>query len=396
MRIRKNHPQTIETQARELRRLRGEDDEDVEPIWGEEDGAYFCGICGWEIAEGVCQNCRQGYDVRRYARSLWSLWWSDVSAQAYDLDVDPEGNLLEYSDDVFAENDEDYRLTAARGTTPLLEVDPARLRLDTVAYGYTGRMNEYRDLLARGATRLMCEAFYLSFSQETGIVLEMREDLFHEWAGAELRNAESWTVYLGREIRLDDEDEDGSLYIDAVLEEALLFGGYTESLVFWETVQTEPRHWVTRPTSDFNGEAPPSPALSALSSSYAVGERLDIDNQVRPAQLARDDYLSDNSADDDDELDSADDEDGQAQLGWDGEGGWGPDGPRESDNENAMDEEHTAVADNDGDEEDDESVDEDVTMASEADSFDSDFDSSEELSGDEDVVTGNVRYFGSI
>lgn len=55
-----------------------DEDEDIEPVWGEDDAMYFCGICGWEIAEALCQNCCQRYDVRRLAGLLWMSWQSDV------------------------------------------------------------------------------------------------------------------------------------------------------------------------------------------------------------------------------------------------------------------------------------------------------------------------------
>lgn len=278
-------------------------------------------------------------------------------------------------------------------------MDSGRLRPDTVAYGYEGRVNEYRALLSRGATRLMCETFYLSFSQEMGIVLGMADDLFDDWAGEELEDAISWKVYLGREIHLEDGDDDGSEYIDAVLEDALLFGGHTESYVFWETVQTEPRHWVTRPTAEI--DAPESPSCLCYDEDVELTCPVDghLNLSGRPGTLAHDDFLWDNSADEDEECDSADDEDGQVQLGWDGEGGWGPDGPRESDNEDDMDEDTMAAdgenAGDDEDDEEDEDEDEDQTIISEPDSFDSDFDSDEELSGDEPILAGNQEYFKS-
>ncbi|KAJ8096305.1 hypothetical protein PM082_011461 [Marasmius tenuissimus] len=49
-------------------------------------------------------------------------------------------------------------------TTPFVELDPVRFRPDTVAYGYEERLEEYKALLERGATRLMCRTFGFSCS----------------------------------------------------------------------------------------------------------------------------------------------------------------------------------------------------------------------------------------
>ena len=65
---------------------------------------------------------------------------------------------------------------------------------------------------------------------------------------------------------------------------------------------------------------------------FEVGRYLGNDEEwAYPEQVAKNDYESDNSGDEEEDNDS----DGMVQLGWDGEGGYGPDGDR-SDEEAQM------------------------------------------------------------
>ncbi|KAL0059835.1 hypothetical protein AAF712_013372 [Marasmius tenuissimus] len=212
-----------------------EEEDGIAPIWSKEDDIYRCALCNWEIVEAECQGC-----------------WYDYSN--YDCEFDPiYGDNLDHSDTTFHLLNDDYLLPLERSTTPLISVNPARLRADTVAYGYEHRLNEYESLLSRGATRPMCEMFSLSFSPETGITLDMTEndDLFDSWAGEAIlaKECHSWTVSLGREIRLDPDDIDGSDYIEDFLEEALLYStGRLEDpgSLFWVTKEVSWGHWDTR------------------------------------------------------------------------------------------------------------------------------------------------------
>uniref|UniRef100_A0A0W0GAT4 Uncharacterized protein n=1 Tax=Moniliophthora roreri TaxID=221103 RepID=A0A0W0GAT4_MONRR len=302
-----------------------------EPIWYGDDGIYRCSVCIWEIVERRCEGCNRDY----------SGWVCEEN---------PDSELLEWNDDVYHDrrSDENYRASVPRGSTPLLDLDPARLRPDTVAYEYVDRIDEYRNLLARGATRMMCETFYLTYSEDSGIWLEMKDDLLDEWAGPIMLNSGSgllsWKVCLGREIRLDGDgsDQDGSHYIEEFLEEALLFGGRTSD----EAV--EPYHNDT--------------GIRMLGFEYIGWE----EDWADIKEVAKNDYDSDNPGDEDEECPLSDDQDGKAQLGWDGEGGYGPDGSR-------GDEENKSDSDELMDDEPD----------SEGDSFDSDWDSQDEEHGDE-------------
>ncbi|KAG7094514.1 hypothetical protein E1B28_005345 [Marasmius oreades] len=210
-----------------------EEREELLPIWDGEERIYRCVVCGWEIIERECQKpeCGEKY--------------SDYVCQE-----SPDGIPLDESDRTFHLCDDSYLLPSIRSITPLLDIDPARLHPETVAYGFEGRLYEYEALLTRGATRLMCETFNLSYSDETGIVLEMKDpdldDLFQEWAGDRIVSSEceSWKIFLGREIHLADDDVDGSEYVNDFLEDALLFD--RDSSVQWKTTEVRTGAWETK------------------------------------------------------------------------------------------------------------------------------------------------------
>lgn len=66
------------------------------------------------------------------------------------------------------------------------------------------------ELLARGATRLMCETFELQFTPDAGIVAWADQDLFDEFTGDGVKRGDRWKNRLGRRVELDGEDVDGS------------------------------------------------------------------------------------------------------------------------------------------------------------------------------------------
>ncbi|KAL0577582.1 hypothetical protein V5O48_004414 [Marasmius crinis-equi] len=212
----------------------GDDEKEPIPLWDAQEDVYRCPFCGWEIVERECQGCGEEYTN-------------------YVCEETPDGYEVDESDETFHLHNEDHLLPTQRSTTPLLEVDPARLHRDTVAYGYEERLDEYKALLQRGGTRLMCETFSLEYSDDLGIFIEMadNEELFDVWAGADIIGSEcgSWRVFLGREIHLSADDLDGSAYIEDFLEEALVYGTQEpseEGEVFWVTTQVYPGHWETK------------------------------------------------------------------------------------------------------------------------------------------------------
>jgi hypothetical protein len=96
----------------------------------------------------------------------------------------------------------------------------------------------------------MCETFHLEFSQQGGIYAWADPQLFEDFAGPAMQNGDFWKIHLGRCVSLDQDDADGSAFIDGLLEDALLFPyrGPTSGRTFekWETVEETPGIWVTR------------------------------------------------------------------------------------------------------------------------------------------------------
>lgn len=117
-------------------------------------------------------------------------------------------------------------------------------------YRQEHRETAYKELLRRGATRIMCETFHLEFSQQHGIYAWADPQLFEEFSGPAMEEGDFWKIHLGRRVTLDEDDEDGSAFIEGLLEDALLFPyrGPTTERTFekWETVEDRPGIWVTR------------------------------------------------------------------------------------------------------------------------------------------------------
>ncbi|KAL0563936.1 hypothetical protein V5O48_018122, partial [Marasmius crinis-equi] len=294
------------------------------PVWDGIENVYRCTLCGWEIVERECQHCGAEY-------------------ADYVCEENPDGLKMDESDATFHIQNEEHFLPALRSATPLLEVDPARLRPDTVAYGYDDSLTEYKALLERGATRLMCETFSLQYSDDSGIVLEMtaNEELLDTWAGRSIVDAgcESWRVFLGREIHLSSDDLDGSTYLEDFLEEALLYGAKAPGLnseevvdtpeLYWTTEQVGDGSWETKAVRRTDGEVAAKASTTEPSQPDFVGSNvnddetglapvnaqnegdtqepdgyessLDEDELNPPMVIAKNEYESDNSTDDDDE-----------------------------------------------------------------------------------------------
>jgi hypothetical protein len=105
----------------------------------------------------------------------------------------------------------------------------------------------------------MCETFNLEFDAENGIAAWADEDLYGDYAGPLMQKGDFWKIMLGRRIQLEEDDPDGSLFIEALLEDALIFPTKRGP---WETVEESPGIWVTRPVYD----QPGNPSASASDS----------------------------------------------------------------------------------------------------------------------------------
>ncbi|KAJ7706137.1 hypothetical protein B0H17DRAFT_1325858, partial [Mycena rosella] len=86
---------------------------------------------------------------------------------------------------------------------------------------YYSDKGEYEQLRQRGASRLMCETFHLEFHADVGIIAWADGDIYEEFAGPLMQEGDFWKIMLGRRIVLEDDDPDGSEFIEALLEDAV-------------------------------------------------------------------------------------------------------------------------------------------------------------------------------
>ncbi|TFY67902.1 hypothetical protein EVG20_g3762 [Dentipellis fragilis] len=227
------HPsrQELEDNADEVK---GKEDlpEPIDSSDGGEPDTFRCTSCAWEVIQGICQACglEHAYDAEREDEIYRHIHGSISTAET-----------LAHSD----------RQLTPRGTTPLLEVEtfivPPEYR--------QSREDEFRALLARGASRLMCETFHLEYASEGGIVAWADTDLFEEFSGPRMKEGHCWKICLGRRIILDEDDADGSQFIEGLVEEAMVFPISESSKKPWGKWETlleknaEDNIWVTRPVS---------------------------------------------------------------------------------------------------------------------------------------------------
>ncbi|KAF5325702.1 hypothetical protein D9611_000422 [Ephemerocybe angulata] len=240
-------------------------------IWDERDSVYRCvdRHCWGEIDGEACHQCGMEHDIG-----------SDEDESIYD-DIRATGNQA-FSDD---------RATVARGTTPLLDL-PKEGVIIPLSYA-DGRAQEYLELIKRGATRLMCEEFSLEWTSEGGIWAWVNQALMDELGGHAMEGC-TWKVYLGRRIQLDAEDVDGSVFVEGILEDGVLFSGKRRAA--WVTVKDpeDDEVWVTRPNPDI--ENPTELGLRALRGSMYP----QVESYYR--ELSDGEYGESNFSDSDDEI----------------------------------------------------------------------------------------------
>jgi hypothetical protein len=217
-----------------------------DPIWVdgvhfESEGMYTCSDCAAEVVEGHCFLCglEHQWEVITVLPCLTKV---SVNERGIFQD-DPHQNRA--TTDTQAIDSE--RSSVPRGNTPLLEVDedfspPLEYK--------RSRIQEYMELLKRGATRLMCETFHLEYTYDKGIFAWADPLLYEEFAGPAMRKGDFWKIQLGRRVLLDDDDLDGSAFLEGLLEDALYFplrgNGGDHKFEKWETVEETSGIWVTR------------------------------------------------------------------------------------------------------------------------------------------------------
>ena len=166
-----------------------------------------------------------------------------------------------------------------------------------------GRANEeYVALLSRGATRGMCVRYHLEFTNATGIVAWADEELYDTYAGPEMRDGDFWKIYLGRRIELEEDDNDGSEFINDLLEEVLLFPLSLRVPERWETVEERPGIWATRPLVHRNAEEEEDEwdikSVNSWEEGYAKQENIGNKFNIGPVKHYEDyDTVDDNASD---------------------------------------------------------------------------------------------------
>lgn len=93
----------------------------------------------------------------------------------------------------------------------------------------------------------MIETFSLEYSPEQGIFAWADLALYDEFTGPKMKIGNCWEIQLGRRLVLDEEDPDGSIFIEGIIEAAVIFPSAIQE---WGTVETSPGVWVTRMKRD--------------------------------------------------------------------------------------------------------------------------------------------------
>lgn len=146
------------------------------------------------------------------------------------------------------------RALRPRGTTPLNDV--SKEQLVNISEIYAASPVEYESLLQRGAARHMCERYKLRYTRKRGIVAIADETFLADFSTPVVCEGDVWRIHLGRRIDLRMEDLDGTEFLTALVEKALIYPMRNEySNCFaerWETVGEYDAAlgctvWTTRP-----------------------------------------------------------------------------------------------------------------------------------------------------
>lgn len=96
----------------------------------------------------------------------------------------------------------------------------------------------------------MIATFQMTFSEEEGIIAWADDEIYQQFSGPGMKNGDQWKIMLGRRIRLDVDDLDGSIFVEELLEDAIMHPLLADPT--WETVRVEgdSKVWVTRPIGE--------------------------------------------------------------------------------------------------------------------------------------------------
>ncbi|KAH6871866.1 hypothetical protein BKA70DRAFT_1354407 [Coprinopsis sp. MPI-PUGE-AT-0042] len=176
-------------------------DEEPQVVWDGSHNIWLCLDCLAEIDGTVCIQCGKEYEVESKSEHTTPT----AVSQAEHTDQ-PELHLT--------------RIPDWRRSSPV-------------------KIEEYRQLISRGATPLMISTFSLCFSAEEGIIAHADDTLFDEFSGPAMEEDGVWKIYLGSKIMT------AASFLEGLLEDAVVFRRTTHG---WDTVLLEERVWETRPS----------------------------------------------------------------------------------------------------------------------------------------------------
>ena len=126
-----------------------------------------------------------------------------------------------------------------RGDSPPPEAIPGNL----CPIRYSHNPQEFEELISRGITLAFCETWHATFNEEDGIIVQA-DDCLRKIYCDPMGECESWSIWIGRRIKLYDDDPEGGGFMEHLLD--LIFEDMDD---LWITYK-EPEgstHWVTRP-----------------------------------------------------------------------------------------------------------------------------------------------------
>jgi hypothetical protein len=170
-----------------------------------------CGIC-----TGTCTRIWICFRVRRCGQR-GALGVELTSVQ------DDGDEKVDDTDSILAETGlatHPDRVLYPRGYSPV-PLDQDLAEPTAVPLMYTRRADEFRALLARGASEQMCVRYHLVLDNTTGIIALADTLLHEEYGNPTTAFNGQWYVFVGRQINRAPDDLDGEEFMHDLLEEVL-------------------------------------------------------------------------------------------------------------------------------------------------------------------------------
>lgn len=100
------------------------------------------------------------------------------------------------------------------------------------------------ELVSRGATLIFCNVWSATLREDRVIVVQADDDL-KEIYGSFIGEEDSWSIWIGRRIKLGEGDIDGRHFMEDLLD--LIFTEDDDGSWITYKEGEDPAHWVTRP-----------------------------------------------------------------------------------------------------------------------------------------------------